>query len=83
MLTVTATDADLPAEAVVVSIVGGADQGQFLLSAAGEVTFNTVPDFELPADADGDNVYELIVEANDGVGGIATQTIQVLGDTDQ
>ena len=36
----------------------------------------SVPDFELPADADVNNEYEVVVEASDGQGGAATQTIR-------
>jgi len=31
------------------------------------VTFNTSPNFEAPADLNGDNAYQIIVHANDGV----------------
>ncbi|RWB91916.1 MAG: hypothetical protein EOQ57_36070, partial [Mesorhizobium sp.] len=32
----------------------------------GEVTFKAAPNFEAPADADGNNVYDLVVTASDG-----------------
>jgi hypothetical protein len=35
------------------------------------------PDYEDPADADGDNVYEVEVTASDGAGGETTQTVRV------
>ena len=43
----------------------GDDAGDFSLSG-GDLSFRSSPDYEAPADADGDNVYELTLEANDG-----------------
>ena len=39
--------------------------------------FASAPDFEAPADANGDNIYEVTVQASDGAGGIDTQAITV------
>ena len=44
----------------------GDDAGDFRISTAGVLTFRTSPNYESPADADGDNVYEVTVTANDG-----------------
>ncbi len=74
--TVTATDADL--DTLTYSISGGADAAKFNInSTSGELTFTSTPDFENPTDFDTDNVYEVIVQANDGNGGIDTQSIEV------
>lgn len=54
----------------------GADGALFNVSASGTVTFNTAPNFEAPLDADGDNVYDLIVNASDGAS-TATQTLAI------
>ena len=63
--TVAATDLDGTAPSY--AIVGGADAGLFTIDAVtGALAFISAPDFETPADADGDNVYELIVAASDG-----------------
>jgi len=62
------------------SISGGADGSLFAVDAStGILTFKTAPDFEDPADADGDNVYEVIVQADDGevVNNTATITLTV------
>jgi VCBS repeat-containing protein len=46
----------------------GTDAGQFAINpATGEVTFLASPNFEAPADADANNLYEVLVHANDGV----------------
>ena len=52
--------------------VTGTDAGDFTItvdtSGRGVLTFNSVPDFESPADSDQDNAYELAVVAADGDG---------------
>ncbi|HEY0974977.1 MAG TPA: cadherin domain-containing protein [Solimonas sp.] len=64
--TVTATDADSPT--VTYSITGGVDAARFAINpATGALSFVTAPDFEAPADAGADNVYNLIVTASDGL----------------
>ena len=74
--TVTATDSD--GDTPIYSIVGGADAAFFSIdSASGVLTFTTAPNFEVPADADGNNVYLLTVQAADGNGGFDTQAISV------
>ena len=45
--------------------LSGADADDFTI-AGGVLAFSSTPDFESPADADGDNVYELAVKATDG-----------------
>ena len=59
-----ATDAD--SDTLVYSL-SGTDAALFTIDATtGEVSFITAPDFEVPGDADGDNVYDIIVTASDG-----------------
>lgn len=59
------------------AIIGGADAALFVINAAtGALSFTGVPDFEAPTDADGNNVYELIVQASDG-SLVDTQAISV------
>src|SRR3546814_14080709 len=63
---VTATDPDM-GQAVAFSIVGGADAALFAIDAlTGELRFLAAPNFESPADADRDNVSQLIVAPTDG-----------------
>ena len=54
-----------------------ADTDLFQISGSNQLEFMAAPDFENPADADGDNVYEVSVLADDGNGGVTPQTIQV------
>jgi VCBS repeat-containing protein len=77
VMTVTATDADLPAQAVSFSIVGGADQARFAITSGGSLSFNSAPNFEAPTDADGNNVYVVTVQASDGNGRTTSQTLSV------
>jgi hypothetical protein len=62
--TAVATDAD--GDALVYSL-SGTDAALFNINAlTGAVTFKNAPDFEAPADAGGNNVYDVIVRASDG-----------------
>ncbi len=67
--TVAAEDADAGDEVTGYAIAGGADGAKFAVDGrTGELRFREAPDFEARADADGDNVYELTVEATSGAG---------------
>src|SRR5947207_1610851 len=47
------------------------DAGKFTVDAAtGALSFVTAPDFELPTDAGGNNIYDVTVQVSDGHGGI-------------
>ena len=47
--------------------LSGTDAALFMIDGAtGEVSFIEAPDFEAPGDADGDNVYDIVVTASDG-----------------
>ncbi|MBI5953696.1 MAG: cadherin domain-containing protein [Chloroflexi bacterium] len=75
--TLTATDADRPAQPLTYSIIGGADTAKFsIVSATGELTFATAPDFETPTDSNLDNIYELIIQVSDGTTNV-TKNISV------
>ncbi len=76
--TVVATDADLPAQAITYAITGGSDALRFAIdSTTGVLSFLIAPDFELPADFNLDNVYEVQVTANDNAGRTTVQSISV------
>ena len=65
--TAMTTDADA-GDTVNYSLSGGADAARFTIDeTTGVVSFREAPDFEAPGDADGDNVYDIIVTATDGI----------------
>ncbi len=75
----SAMDADSPADTLTFSIVGGSDASLFTLDAAsGELSFVTTPDFEQPTDANGDGRYEITVGVSDGQGGQAQLDLSIL-----
>jgi hypothetical protein len=63
--TVTATDVDA-STTFTYSIAGGADQSLFSIgSSSGALVFNPAPNFEVPTDAGGDNIYNVQVRVTD------------------
>ena len=64
-------------------IVGGADMSKFVLFDLGQdgltfdLRFAQVADFEAPADANHDNIYDVVVAVSDNAGGFDLQTIHV------
>lgn len=75
VLLITATDAH---PAVSYSLSGGADVSQFTLdSNSGQLSFISAPQFAVPTDSDGNNVYEVKVTATDSLGNISSQIIFV------
>ncbi|MEH6522035.1 beta strand repeat-containing protein [Sulfitobacter sp.] len=79
VVTLTATDVDTPVGDISFTIVGGADETAFTISTDGLNTlqFVNAPDFENEADADTNNIYEVIVQATDTAGNLSTQAISV------
>jgi len=75
--TVTYTDADEPADSITFGFGGGSDDELFSISSGGVLVFKEAPNFTRPGDSDGDGTYEVVVEINDGNGGIDAQTISV------
>jgi hypothetical protein len=75
--TVVATDTETPS-GLTYSITGGADAGKFTINpSSGALTFNSAPDFESPADAGGNNVYDVIVTVTDSGSLSDSQAISV------
>jgi hypothetical protein len=75
--TVTATDPDA-GQTLTYSMSGGVDAAKFTIDAStGALSFMTAPNFELPSDSGGNNVYDVTVQVSDGHGGIDTQAIAV------
>jgi hypothetical protein len=76
VLTVTAVDPDN--DPVSFTISGGADQAAFAInSITGTMSFGAPPDFDNPTDANGDNIYEVEVQARDADGAADNQLIRV------
>ncbi|WP_170114188.1 Calx-beta domain-containing protein, partial [Kangiella spongicola] len=68
---------DTPVGTVLYSISGGADAALFTIDpATGELTL-PAQDFEAPADADSNNVYEVQITATDGAGNTADELATV------
>jgi len=65
IMMVTATDAD--DDTLTYTLSDGADKTFFGIDYnSGALAFIAAPDFEAPADADGDNVYQVAVSVSDG-----------------
>ena len=65
--TVTATDADLPAQTLTYSISGGPDAAKFTINgSSGALAFLSAPSYGSPTDAGGNNVYDVTVQVSDG-----------------
>lgn len=62
----SATASDPDGDALTFSLSGGVDRDRFRITAAGALSFATPPDFEAPADANGDNVYHVDLAVSDG-----------------
>ena len=57
-----------PERKILVWSISGTDAARFsVYSVTGEVSFIASPNFEAPADAGGNNVYDIIVTASDGI----------------
>lgn len=60
------------------SIVGGADEAKFAINSnTGQLSFASTPNYEVPTDSGGNNVYDVTVKVSDGNGGTDTQAIAV------
>lgn len=74
--TAAATDANN--DALTYSITGGNDQGAFQIDpSTGALTFLTAPDFEMPADADMNNAYDVQISVSDGNGGSVSLAVTI------
>jgi len=79
---VTADDPD--GDAIRFSLIGGADAEDFTLDPdSGALRFRVSPDYEQPHDADGDNLYELVVRASDGTAGVDQRVYVTVLDVDE
>ncbi len=71
-----ATASDPDGGTLTFSIDGGADAGLFAITSAGALRFNTPPDYDLPGDTNGDNVYAVTLRVSDGTAS-ATQAVNI------
>ena len=62
--TATATDPD--GDTLTFSLSGGVDRARFSITSAGALSFVSPPDFEMPADNNSDNVYQVELAVSDG-----------------
>jgi hypothetical protein len=69
---------DVDGPVVTYAISGGADASLFEIDdVSGALSFVDAPDFENPQDANGDNVYDVEVSADDTVGGVGSASFTV------
>src|SRR5262249_10252140 len=74
--TVSASDVD--GDALTYAIAGGADAARFTIDAAtGVLRFGSAPDYEAPADAGADNIYDVTVSVSDGIAPAVTQELAI------
>jgi gliding motility-associated-like protein len=77
VMTITATDPDV-GNTLSFSIIGGLDASKFSINqTSGALTFKTAPDYELPGDANKDNIYIVDVTVADNYELTDTATITV------
>jgi hypothetical protein len=62
--TIAGTDSEN--DSLIFALSSGDDESLFSMSSSGELSFITAPDFEMPSDAGGNNVYEVTVQVSDG-----------------
>ncbi|WP_228383691.1 PQQ-dependent sugar dehydrogenase [Sphingopyxis fribergensis] len=71
-----ATANDPNGDALTFAIDGGADAALFSITTAGALRFNAAPDYDLPGDANGDNVYSVQLRVSDASAS-ATQAVNI------
>jgi serralysin len=74
----TATATDVNTGDTLRFSLSGDDAALFDINAtSGAVTFKAAPDFEMPADAGSNNVYDIMVTATDLSGGMGSQAVAI------
>ena len=71
-----ATASDPDSDPLSYSITGGADAARFSINGTGQLSFIAAPNFELPSDADANNVYAVTLSVSDGKAS-ATRDLQI------
>jgi glucose/arabinose dehydrogenase len=72
----TATASDPDGDTLTFSLAGGVDRDRFRIASSGALSFASPPDFEMPADNNGDNVYQVDLAVSDGRASV-TQSLSV------
>lgn len=72
----TATASDPDGDPLTFSLAGGPDAALLQITASGALSFIAPPDFDAPADADRDNIYEVAIRVSDGRTSV-TQTLRI------
>ena len=76
MYDAAATDQD--GDTVTYSLDAGGDNSLFNINFSnGQVMFKASPNYEAPGDAGGNNVYDIVVHANDGHGHDVTKAVAI------
>ena len=75
--TLLAEDTSVPVQPLTWTLAGGTDEAIFTITTDGTLSFRSAPDFELPTDANADNVYEVIVVVTDALGAEDTSVVSV------
>ncbi|MBU2958958.1 SdrD B-like domain-containing protein [Paracoccus sp. 1_MG-2023] len=76
VIDLNAKDAD--GDTLSFSLAGGEDAALFEINPdTGVLTFKSAPDYENPADKNGDNLYKVIVAVDDGKGGVTYSELKV------
>ncbi|WP_412505232.1 Ig-like domain-containing protein [Roseovarius sp. SYSU LYC5161] len=76
ILTAQAVDAD--GDTVTYTLAGPDADALEIDPGTGTLTFAATPDFEAPADADANNVYEIEIIADDGFGATDSQQVEIV-----
>ena len=82
LATYTASDPEQPSVQVTRWSTTGPDGGDFVINPLGELRFKNTPDYERPADANRDNVYEVAIRASDGRNTNTLEEVQTVTVTD-
>ena len=76
--TVTATDPDIGQTLTFALVAGLGDSDLFHINpTTGALAFNTAPNYEVPTDIGGDNVYNPVVQVSDGHGAETLQSFAI------
>ena len=81
--TVAAYTAVDPENVPIAWSLSGDDSGDFSISSAGVLTFDTSPDYEAAEDTDPDNVYLVTVQASDGVNTVSLEVTVTVTDENE